>query len=155
MTRLPTVEAASGRTREGEETSTRGTRLICRSGGSGRTNENRLFKRIGGWTRRRMILIERLDYQPSALLRPLIGPITPKSLGFSLACILGFYCQCRADSSAVSKVQTCCHFPLKPVIESPHKTILFLQICIYLINGILGEMVEFIEILHYSISPLL
>jgi hypothetical protein len=80
MTRLSTVEAANGGTREGGEMSTRGTRLICRSGGSGRTNENRLFERIGGWTRRRMILIKWSDYQPGSLLRSLIGPVTSKSL---------------------------------------------------------------------------
>jgi hypothetical protein len=59
------------------------------------------------------------------------------------------------DIPTVGKVQAGCHFPLKPVIESPHKTILFLQICIHLVNGILGEVVEFIEILHYCMSPLL
>jgi hypothetical protein len=80
MTRLSVVEAASGRTREGEETSTRGTRLTCISGGSGRTNENRLFEWIGGWMRRRTILIKRLDYQPGSLFRSLIGPVTSKSL---------------------------------------------------------------------------
>jgi hypothetical protein len=72
-----------------------------------------------------------------------------------MAYVLGSYSQCRADSSAVSKVETGCHFPLKPVIKSPHEAILFLQICIYLINGILGQMIELVEILHYSISPLL
>jgi hypothetical protein len=66
-----------------------------------------------------------------------------------------FYFKCRTDSPTVSKVQAGCHFLLKPVIKSSHKTILFLQICIQLVNGILGEVVEFIEILHYSISPLL
>jgi hypothetical protein len=80
MTRLPTIEAASRRTRESGETSTKGTRLICRSGGSGRTNENGLFERIGGWTRRRTILIKRSDYQPGSLLRSLIRPVTSKSL---------------------------------------------------------------------------
>jgi hypothetical protein len=84
--------------------STRGTRLICRSGGSDRANENRLFEWIGGWTRRRTILIERSDYQPYSLLRSLIGPVTSKSLGFSLACILVFYCQRRADSPAVCNI---------------------------------------------------
>jgi hypothetical protein len=44
---------------------------------------------------------------------------------------------------------------LKPVIKSPHKTILFLQISIHLVDGILGQMIELVEILHYSISPLL
>jgi hypothetical protein len=84
--------------------STRGTRLICQSGGSGRANENRLFERIGGWTRRRTILIKWSDYQPGSLLRSLIGTVSSKSLGFSLACILGFYCQRRADSSTISKI---------------------------------------------------
>jgi hypothetical protein len=104
MTRLSTVEAASGRIRESGETSTRGTRLICRSGGSGRANENRLFEWIGGWTRRWTILIKRSDYQPSSLLRSLIRPVTSKSIWLSLACVLGFYNQCRADSSTVSKI---------------------------------------------------
>jgi hypothetical protein len=72
-----------------------------------------------------------------------------------MVCVLGFYDQCRADSSAVSKVQTGCHFPLKPVIKSPHEAILFLQISIYLIDSILGQMIELVEILYYSISPLL
>jgi hypothetical protein len=80
MTRLSTVEAASRRTRESREMSTRGTRLICRSGGSGRTNESRLFERIGRWTRRTTILIKRSDYQPGSLLRSLIRPVTSKSL---------------------------------------------------------------------------
>ena len=72
-----------------------------------------------------------------------------------MACVLGFYGQCRADSSAVSKIQASGHFPLEPVVESPHEAILFLQISIYLIGGILGKMIELVEILHYSISPLL
>jgi hypothetical protein len=80
MSRLSAVKASSGRTRESGETSTRGTRLICRSGGSGRTNENRLLERIEGWMRRRTILIKRSDYQPGSLLRSLIRPVTSKSL---------------------------------------------------------------------------
>jgi hypothetical protein len=80
MTRLSTVEVASGGTREGGQMSTRGTRLICRSGGSGRMNENRLFERVGRWTRRRTILIKRSDYQPGSLLRSLIRLVTSKSL---------------------------------------------------------------------------
>jgi hypothetical protein len=80
MTRLSIVEAASRRTREGEEMSTSGTRLICRSGVSCGMNENRLFERIGGWTRRRTILIKRSDYQPGSLLRSLNGPVTSKSI---------------------------------------------------------------------------
>jgi hypothetical protein len=71
-----------------------------------------------------------------------------------MACVLGFYDQCRANSSAVSKIQAGGHFPLEPVVESPHKTISFLQISIYLIDGTLGQMIELVEILHYSISPL-
>jgi hypothetical protein len=71
-----------------------------------------------------------------------------------MACVLGFYGQCRANSSAVSKIQAGGHFPLKPVIKSPHEAILFLQISIYLIKGILRQMIELVEILHYSISPL-
>jgi hypothetical protein len=72
-----------------------------------------------------------------------------------MSSIFGFDYQCCTDSPNVGKVQAGCHFPLKPFIESPHKTILFLQICIHLVNGILGKMVKFVEILHYSISPLL
>jgi hypothetical protein len=41
------------------------------------------------------------------------------------------------------------------LVPSPHETILLFQICIHVINGILGEVVEFIEILHHNISPLL
>jgi hypothetical protein len=43
---LSTVEATSGRTRESRETSTRGTRLIGRSGGSSGMNKNRLLEGI-------------------------------------------------------------------------------------------------------------
>jgi hypothetical protein len=39
--------------------------------------------------------------------------------------------------------------------QSPDKTILLFQIYIYLVNGTLGEVVKFIEILHYSISSFL
>jgi hypothetical protein len=69
---LSTVEATRGRTREGRETSTWGTRLIGRSGGSSGTNENRLLEGIGKWARRRTILIKRSDHQPGSLLTPLI-----------------------------------------------------------------------------------
>jgi hypothetical protein len=138
MTRLSTVEAACRRTRESGESSTRGTQLICRCRGSGRTNENRLFERIGGWTRRRTILIKRSDYKPGSLFRSLIRPVTSKSLSFSLAYVLSFYCQRCADSSTVCKIQTGGHFPLEPVVESPHEAILFLQVNIHLINSILG-----------------
>jgi hypothetical protein len=71
-----------------------------------------------------------------------------------MACVLGFYSQCRVDSSALSKIQAGDHFLLEPVVEAPHEAILFLQISIYLINDILGQMIELVEILHYSISPL-
>jgi hypothetical protein len=67
-----TVEATSRRTRETRETSTRGTRLIGRSGGSIGTNENSLLEGIGRWAMRRTILIKRSDHQPGSLLRPLI-----------------------------------------------------------------------------------
>jgi hypothetical protein len=46
VSRLSTVEATSGRTRESKETSTRGTRLIGRSEGSSGTNKNRLLEWI-------------------------------------------------------------------------------------------------------------
>jgi hypothetical protein len=85
-----------------------------------------------------MILIEWSDYQPGSFLRSLIGSVTPKSLGFSLPCILGFYCQRRADSSAVRKIQTGSHFPLEPVIESSHEAVLLFQVSVYLVNCILG-----------------
>jgi hypothetical protein len=92
VSRLPTIEATSRWTRECRETSTRGTRLSCWSGGSGRVDEYRLFKRVGGWTWWRTILIERLDHQPLLLLRPLVGPVTSIALWLSWACILGFNC---------------------------------------------------------------
>jgi hypothetical protein len=41
---LSTVKATSGRTGESRETSTRGTRVIGRSGGSSGTNKNRLLE---------------------------------------------------------------------------------------------------------------
>jgi hypothetical protein len=37
----------------------------------------------------------------------------------------------------------------------PHEEILLFQVCIHLINGVLGEVVKFVEILHHRISPLL
>jgi hypothetical protein len=43
---LSTVEATSGRTGKSEETSTRGTRLIGRSGGSSGTNKDRMLEWI-------------------------------------------------------------------------------------------------------------
>jgi hypothetical protein len=48
---LSTVQATGGRTRESRETSTRGTWLIGRSGGSSGTNKNRLLEWIGRWAR--------------------------------------------------------------------------------------------------------
>jgi hypothetical protein len=32
--------------------------------------------------------------------------------------------------------------------------VLLFQVCVHLINGVLGEMIKFIEILHHRISPL-
>ena len=43
---LSTIEATSGRTGESRETSTRGTRLIGRRGGSSGTNKDRLLEWI-------------------------------------------------------------------------------------------------------------
>jgi hypothetical protein len=43
---LSTVKATNRRTRESRKTSTRGTRLIGRSGGSIGTNENKLLEGI-------------------------------------------------------------------------------------------------------------
>ena len=79
MSRLPTIEAASWGTREGGETSTRGTRLIFWSGGSGRADEDKLFKWVGGWTRWRTVLIERSDYQPGRFSGPWLdlSPLNP------------------------------------------------------------------------------
>jgi hypothetical protein len=101
MSRLSTIKAAYWRAWESGETSTRGTRLICWGGGSGRTDKDRLFERVGGWVWWRTILIKRLDYQPLSFLRPLIGPVASIDLLFSRACIFGFDCQCRTDSPAI------------------------------------------------------
>jgi hypothetical protein len=46
VSRLSTIEASSGRTWKSKETSTRGTRLIGRSGGSSGTNKDRLIEWI-------------------------------------------------------------------------------------------------------------
>ena len=46
VSRLSTIEATSGRTGESRETSTRGTQLIGRSGGSSGTNKDMLFEWI-------------------------------------------------------------------------------------------------------------
>ena len=43
---LSTVEAPTGRTGKGRETSTKGTRLIVRSGGSSGTNKDELLEWI-------------------------------------------------------------------------------------------------------------
>jgi hypothetical protein len=104
MSILPTIKAASWGARESRETSTRGTRLTCWSGGSGKVDEDRLFEGVGGWTRWRMVLIERSDYQPFLLFRPLIGPVTSKSLRLSQACMLSFHCQRCADSPTVGEI---------------------------------------------------
>jgi hypothetical protein len=60
--------------------STRGTRLICGGGGSGRTDKNRLFEGVGGWTWQRTILVKRSDYQPLSFLKSLIGPVASIAL---------------------------------------------------------------------------
>jgi hypothetical protein len=49
MPGLSIVEAACRRAGKSRETSAKGTRLICSSGGSGRTDENWLLEREGGW----------------------------------------------------------------------------------------------------------
>jgi hypothetical protein len=46
MSGLSTIEPTSGITRKSRETSTRGTRLIGRSGGSSGTNKDRLLEWI-------------------------------------------------------------------------------------------------------------
>jgi hypothetical protein len=69
--------------------------------------------------------------------------------------MLSFYCQCCADSPAVREIKAGGHLSLKPVVKASHKAILLFQVSIYLINCILGQMIEFVEILHDSISSLL
>jgi hypothetical protein len=54
-----------------------------------------------------------------------------------MTCILSFYGQCHTDDSVVSKVQASSHFPMEPIVESPHEAIIFLQISINLVDGIL------------------
>jgi hypothetical protein len=68
--------------------------------------------------------------------------------------MLGFGCQCRADSPAISEVEEGGHFPLQSVTKAPHKTIFLLRVSVDLIDGILGQVVELVEILHESISTL-
>ena len=68
--------------------------------------------------------------------------------------MLGFNCQRGADSPVVGEIEAGGHLSLKPVIEASHKAILLFQVSIYLINCILGQMIEFVEILHDSISSL-
>jgi hypothetical protein len=46
VSRLSTIDANSGRAGESRETSTRGTRLIGRSGGSSGTNKDRMLECI-------------------------------------------------------------------------------------------------------------
>jgi hypothetical protein len=101
-----------------------------------------------------MILIKRSDHQPLSLFRPLVGPVTSIALRLSWACIVGFNCQRCADSPAIGEVEAGGHFPLQPVIKTPHKTIFLLQISFDLIDGILGQVVELVEILCDSISTL-
>jgi hypothetical protein len=69
--------------------------------------------------------------------------------------VLSFYCQRCADSPAVGEIKAGGHLSLKPVIEASHKTIPLFQVSIDLINCILGQMIEFVEILHDNISSLL
>jgi hypothetical protein len=68
---LATIEAATRGTGKGRETSTRGTRLIGLGGGRSGMNEHELSEGICGWARRRMLWIERSDYQPCSLFRSL------------------------------------------------------------------------------------
>ena len=42
-----------------------------------------------------------------------------------------------------------------PVIKASHKTISLLQVSVDLVNGVLGQMIELVEILCNSISTLL
>jgi hypothetical protein len=102
-----------------------------------------------------MVLIERSDYHPLSLFRPVIGPVSSESLRFSWACMLSFYCQRCADSPTIGEIKAGGYLSLKPVVEASHKAILLFQVSIYLINCILGQMIEFVEILHDSISSLL
>jgi hypothetical protein len=102
-----------------------------------------------------MVLIERSDYQPLSLFRPLTGPVTSKSLRFFWACMLSFNCQRYADSPAVGEIKAGGHLSLKPAIEASHETIPLFRVSINLINCILEQMIEFVEILHDSISSLL
>jgi hypothetical protein len=69
--------------------------------------------------------------------------------------MLSFYCQRGADSAVVCEIKAGGHLSFKPIVEASHKAILLFQVNIYLINCILGQMIEFVEILHDSISSLL
>jgi hypothetical protein len=69
--------------------------------------------------------------------------------------VLSFNCQRCADSPVVGEIEAGGHLSLKPVIEASHETIDLFQVSINLIDCILGQMIEFVEILHDSISSLL
>jgi hypothetical protein len=134
--------------------SARGTRLTCWSGGSGGANKDRLLKWVGGWAWGRAIRIERSDDQPLPFLGALIGSVTSVTLRFSDTCISSLNCQCCADSPSISKVNAGGHLCLHLIIQASHETIPFLQICVDLIDCILGYVIKFIEILSNSIPAL-
>jgi hypothetical protein len=69
--------------------------------------------------------------------------------------MLSFNCERCADSPTVGEIKAGGHISLKPVIETSHKAILLFQVGINLVNCILGQIIEFVEILHDSISSLL
>jgi hypothetical protein len=69
--------------------------------------------------------------------------------------MLSFYCQRCVDSPDVGEIMVGGHFSLKPVIEASHEANPLFQVSINLINCILGQIIEFVEILHDSISSLL
>jgi hypothetical protein len=69
--------------------------------------------------------------------------------------MLSFNYQRSADSPTVGEINACGHLSLKPVVEASHEAILLFQVSIDLVNCILGQMIEFVEILHDSISSLL
>ena len=115
MPRLPTIEASRWWTGKGRESSAWGTRLIWCSRGIIGTNKDWLLKREGGWTRERANLVGRPDNKPLPFHRALTRPVTSKTLGFSGACILCFYCQCCTDSSSISKIYAGCHLFLQSI----------------------------------------
>ena len=61
--------------------------------------------------------------------------------------MLSFNCQRGADSPAVGEVEASGHLLLQPVIEASHEAVLLFQVSVDLINGVLGQMIELVEIL--------